>query len=75
MPDEGKSLPDIGAILIGGPKAATEPSEKEQGREDQLQAFTDFSNDELSKTERLDALAFLVELIHDSGPTVLDDED
>lgn len=73
MSDEGKSLPDIGAILIGGPKKSVEPNEKEQGREDQLQAFTDFTNADLSNTERSDALAFFVELVHAAGPTEIDE--
>jgi len=46
----------------------------EQGREDQLQAFADFTNEDLPSDERADALAFFVELVHASGPTILDDE-
>lgn len=58
------------------PEEGVTPEEpNEQRREDQLQAFTDFTNDALPMQERMDALAFFVELVQDVGPTLFPDED
>jgi hypothetical protein len=72
MADE-KELPKLSALILAGPSKSVEPNEKEQGREDQLQAFTDFSNADLPMSERMDALAFFVDITREGGPTELDD--
>ena len=68
------------ADIMGPPPPAVEegasPEEpNEQGREDQMQAFQDFTNDALPTSERMDALAFFVELVTESGPTLFPDEE
>jgi hypothetical protein len=68
-----KVLPKLSALILAGPKKSVEPNEKEQGREDQLQAFQDVMNDALPISERMDAMAFFVELVRGAGPTEFDD--
>lgn len=73
MPEE-RMPKELGAVLLSGPSKAVEPNEKEQGREDQLQAFADFTDETLPESERMDALAFFVELVQSAGPTEIDEE-
>ena len=71
--------PKLAAILGGAPAEPSmagpeEAPENEQGREDQMQAFLDFTNEALPEAERMDALAFFIELVQGSGPTLFPDE-
>lgn len=66
-----KGMPKLSEVFLSEPsKAGVAPEDKAVGREDQIQSFTDFTNEALPMSERMDALSFFIELSMESGPAL-----